>query len=109
MEFLIKIVPNPINVRNEQIQFIGNVNKLLFAGVPSGCKIRVYTERGDFVTEVTESEAGYAWFLTTEWQQILVSGVYIAHFVMEEDYQDNKTGVRLDKGDTMVKKFIVIR
>jgi hypothetical protein len=38
-----------------------------------------------------------------------VSGVYIAHFVMEEDYQDNKTGVRLDKGDTMVKKFIVIR
>jgi hypothetical protein len=109
MEFLIKVVPNPINVRNEKIQFIGNVNKLLFAGVPSGCKISIYTERGDFVTEVTESEAGYAWFLTTEWQQILVSGVYIAHFVMEEDYQDNKTGVRLDKGDTMVKKFIVIR
>ena len=109
MEFIIKIVPNPINVRNEQIQFIGNVNKLLFAGVPTGCKIRIYTERGDFVAEVTESEAGYAWYLTTEWQQILVSGVYIAHFVMEEDYYDSKTGVRLDQGDTMVKKFIVIR
>jgi len=109
MEFIIKVVPNPINVRNEQIQFIGNVNKLLFAGVPTGCKIRIYTERGDFVTDVTESEAGYAWYLTTEWQQILVSGVYIAHFVMEEDYLDNKLGFRLDKGDTMVKKFIVIR
>ena len=109
MDFIVKIVPNPINVRNEQIQYVGNVNKLLFAGVPSGCKIQIFTERGDFVTDVMESEAGYAWFLTTDWQQILVSGVYIARFIMEEDFVDTKTGVRFDTGDTTIKKFIIIR
>jgi hypothetical protein len=109
MDFIFKIVPNPINVRNEQIQFVGNVNKLLFAGVPNGCTIKIFTERGDFVTDVAESEEGYAWYLTTEWQQVLVSGIYIAYFIMDEDYQDDKTGVRFDKGDTIVKKFIVIR
>lgn len=109
MDFIIKIVPNPINVRNEQIQFLGNVNKLLFAGAPSGCKISIYTERGDFVTDVTESETGFVWYLTTDWQQILVSGVYIAHFIMEEDFEDPKTGVKFEVGDTIIKKFIVIR
>ena len=109
MELLVRVVPNPINVRNEDIQFKGNVNKLLFAGVPGGCRIRIFTERGDFVTDVTESEAGYAWYLTTEWQQILVSGVYIAYFEMEEDYTNPKNGVQLKKGDTMIKKFIIIR
>jgi hypothetical protein len=109
MNQLVKIVPNPINVRNEQIQFKGNVNKLLFAGVPSGCRIRIFTERGDYVTDITQSEAGYAWYLTTEWQQILVSGVYIAYLEMEEDFENPKTGVQLKKGDTIIKKFIIIR
>ena len=109
MSFIVKVVPNPINVRNEDIQYIGNVNKLLFAGVPTGCKIQIFTERGDYVTDVEEAEAGYAWYLTTDWQQILVSGVYIARFIMEEDYYDDKTGVRFDIGDTIIKKFIIIR
>jgi hypothetical protein len=109
MHLLVKIVPNPINVRNEKIQFRGNVNKLLFAGVPSGCKIKVFTERGDFVADIEQSEEGYAWYLTTDWQQILVSGVYIAYFEMQEDFEDPKTGVRFKEGDTIVKKFIVIR
>lgn len=109
MKSLVKIVPNPINVRSEAIQYVGNVNKLLFAGVPSGCRIKVYTERGDFVAEITESEAGYAWYLTTDWQQILVSGVYIAHFEMVENFESEKTGVRLDRGDSIIKKFIIIR
>jgi|GEM_PF-170871 len=109
MELLVKIVPNPINVRNERIQFVGNVNKLLFAGVPNGCLIKIFSERGDFVADVEQSEEGYAWYLTSDWQQILVSGVYIAHFEMQQDFADAKTGVRLKKGDSMIKKFIVIR
>lgn len=109
MNFIIKIVPNPINIRSEQIQFIGNVNKLLFAGVPTGCKISIYTERGDFVTDIRESEAGYTWYLTSDWQQILVSGVYLARFVMEEDYEDLSAGVSFLTGDAVIKKFIVIR
>ncbi len=109
MDLLIKIVPNPVNVRNEDIQFVGNVNKLLFAGVAKGCRIRIYTERGDFVAEVEESEEGFAWYLTTDWQQILVSGVYIAHFEMVSDFADAKTGVELKTGDSIIKKFIVIR
>ena len=109
MKELVKVVPNPINVRSEQIQYIGNVNKLLFARVPSGCRIKIYTERGDYVAEVTESEEGYAWYLTTDWQQILVSGVYIAHLEMIEDFYSDRTGVRLDRGDSIFKKFIIIR
>lgn len=109
MKEIIKIVPNPINIRSEKIQFQGNVNKLLFAGVPSGCKIKIFSERGDFIAEVTESEQGYAWYLTSDWQQILVSGVYIAHFEMFEDFADEKTKVRLDRGDSIIKKFIIIR
>ncbi|MBW6457804.1 MAG: hypothetical protein K0B52_01440 [FCB group bacterium] len=109
MHLLVKIVPNPINVRNEKIQFRGNVNKLLFAGVPTGCRIKVFTERGDFVADIEQSEEGYAWYLTTEWQQILVSGVYIAYFEMYDDFEDEKTGVRFKEGDSIVKKFIVIR
>ncbi|MFO7841665.1 MAG: hypothetical protein R6V48_05875 [Fidelibacterota bacterium] len=109
MDFLIKIVPNPINVRNEPIQFRGNVNKLLFAGVPSGCRIKIYSERGDFVADVEESEEGFAWYLTTDWQQILVSGIYIAHFEMMDDFENPKTGVELRQGDSTIKKFIIIR
>jgi hypothetical protein len=39
-----------------------------------------------------------------------VSGVYIAHFEVTEDYQDPVSGELLyKKGETAIRKFLIIR
>jgi len=92
----IRIVPNPFNIRQEA--FINQPDKLVFYDIPGVCTIRIYTERGDLIKTIdhTDGSGDEYWFLNTDMRQVLVSGIYIAHF----DVPDGRSGYR---------KFIVVR
>ncbi len=92
----IRIVPNPFNIRHEA--FIKQPDKLAFYDIPGVCTIRIYTERGDLVKTIEHNDGSgdEYWFLNTDKRQVLVSGIYIAHF-------------ELPDGRSTFRKFIVVR
>ena len=95
----IRVVPNPFDARASKLQFGGvTVDRLAFYGLPPMCTIRIYTERGDLIKtlEHTDGSSDELWDSTTEFRQIIVSGVYIAVFSSPD-------------GKTVMRKFIVIR
>ncbi|MDZ7797937.1 MAG: hypothetical protein U5N56_13290 [Candidatus Marinimicrobia bacterium] len=54
--------------------------------------------------------ADAAWYSSTDSRQVVKSGVYIAHIQITEDIDETDTGLPLlFKGESTVKKFIVIR
>ncbi|MBT7900046.1 MAG: hypothetical protein HN601_03770, partial [Candidatus Marinimicrobia bacterium] len=62
------------------------------------CTIRIFTERGDLVDTIEHSDGSgdEAWNSITSSRQLIVSGLYIAHFDMG------------DQGSA-IRKFTVIR
>jgi len=93
----IRVVPNPYNISNVNYQYAGEPNKIMFVNLPSECKIKIFTERGDLIYEINHSGSGEVrWDLITSSRQIVVSGVYIATF---ED----------PDGNMLYRKFVVIR
>ncbi|MCD6081471.1 fibronectin, partial [candidate division WOR-3 bacterium] len=74
--------------------------------------IRIYTERGDLIKTIVHDDGSgdEAWESVTSSRQLVVSGVYIAHFEVTRDYYDPETGELLyKKGDQAIRKFIIIR
>lgn len=97
----IRIVPNPYNITAAEagLQFPGENDKILFAGLPPECTIRIFTLSGDLVKvlEHTDGSGDEPWSdLTTETRQIVVSGVYIAH-------------VETPSGESSFVKFVIVR
>lgn len=92
----IRIVPNPFNIRSTA--FVGQPDKLAFYDIPGQCTIRIFTERGDLVKTIehTDGSGDETWLLNTDKRQVLVSGIYIAHFEAAD-------------GRSTYKKFIVVR
>lgn len=109
----IRIVPNPFNIKARDQQFGQNYpDKLAFFGLPPACKIRIYTENGDLVYTIDHNNGSgdESWYSVTSSNQIVVSGLYIAHFEVTQDAYDDVSGQLLfKKGDTTFKKFIIIR
>jgi len=112
----IKIVPNPFNIRARNIQFGTNdpttLDRLAFFNLPPFTKIRIYTETGDLIETIDHNNGtgNDYWNLLTSSRQVVVSGLYIALFEVTDDYRDETTGELLyKKGETIYKKFIVIR
>jgi hypothetical protein len=110
----IRIVPNPyyLNADLQRLLFLGESNKIMFYNIPGRCTIKIYTERGDLVDTIehTDGSGDQAWFSVTSSRQTVVSGVYIAHIEVSEDIRDNNTGkIIFSKGDSINKKFIIIR
>lgn len=105
----IRIVPNPYNIRNRNLQYTGEDDKIMFLDIPGYCKIRIYSERGDLINTIIHNNGSgdQAWFLTTSSRQVVVSGIYIAHIEVTQDPED--TAYTYKKGDSVYKKFIVIR
>ncbi len=102
----IRLVPNPFNIKARPFQFgQSGLDRLMFYNLPPKCKIRIYTERGDLIKTInhTDNSGDEAWDSVTSSRQMIVSGVYIAHIEVTE------TDVDFKKGDTVIKKFIVIR
>ncbi len=108
----IRIVPNPYNIRSAQLQFPGEPDKIEFFNIPGHCTIRIYTENGNLIKTIShENGSGdEAWNSNTSSDQVVVSGVYIVHFTVTQDYADPLTGeLEYRKGDTAYQKCIIIR
>lgn len=109
----IRVVPNPYNVSAARdFQYPGEPDKIMFLNIPAQCKIRIFTERGDLIKTIdhTDGSGDHAWNSTTEYGQIVVSGVYIAVFEVTEDFFHPETNELLyKKGEKEIRKFIIIR
>ena len=109
----IRIVPNPYNIRAQTLQFgESGKNSLQFYNIPALCTIRIYTERGDLVDTIehTDGSGDQEWEQVTSSRQLVVSGLYIAHIEVSDDIRDSDTGELLfRKGESIIKKFVVIR
>lgn len=97
-----RIVPNPVNLGADQgLRWPGEVgrNQVTFWDIPGQSTIRIYTELGEHVRTIehTSGSGVENWNLTTESNQRIVSGLYIAVI------SDN------DTGEEIIKKFLVIR
>ncbi len=91
----IRVVPNPYNSAGKT--YPGAVDQVVFTGLPPQCTINIYTTNGDFVHKIehTDGSGTEAWNLRTEFNQYIVSDVYI--YTVKSDL-----GEYLDK-------FIIIR
>ncbi len=108
----IRVVPNPYNVRMRDLQFPGEPDKIMFLNIPGHCTIKIYTERGDLIQTIHHEDGSgdETWNSVTSSRQVVVSGVYIAHFIVTEDYKDRETGeILYRKGDEAFRKFVIIR
>jgi hypothetical protein len=103
----VRVVPNPYDIRARIWQFGKDYHydRIAFNGLPPVCKIRVFTERGDLIwdTDHTNGSGDELWDSMTQSRQIIVSGIYILHVEVTEDRPGFK------KGDSVVRKFVVIR
>ncbi len=96
------IVPNPLNIAaSEEVRYVrGNTaDRIGFLDIPGNCTIRIYTESGELIKTIehTTGTGDEFWNLTTDSQQVIVSGLYIVMV-------DNN-----DSGERSRKKFSVIR
>ncbi len=98
----IRIVPNPYNLRDPLLTSYGWTGDrgIMFFNLPEVCTITIYTENGDLVQTIVHDDpqkTGYKyWNMTTQSQQAIQSGVYIAVFKSAE-------------GELTYQKFCVVR
>jgi len=95
-----RIVPNPFNLGAiADLRWPDQQNKIAFLDIPGNCTIEIYTELGERVTTIqhTDGTGDENWNLTTDSNQLIVSGLYIAVI------RDN------DTGEQLIRKFVVIR
>ena len=94
----IRIVPNPF-VISSALAFPNEPDKIAFYNIPGQCKISIYTELGELITEIrhTSGSGDEYWNSITSSRQVIVSGIYIVVF---ED---------LDTGQRTIQKLSVIR
>ncbi|MCK5687183.1 hypothetical protein KAJ27_23815, partial [bacterium] len=108
----IRIVPNPWNEKMQVLQYAGSANKymLQFVNLPDVCHIRVFNTRGDLIKKL-EHEKGSEerWNLSTDYNQIISSGVYIVQFEAVEDVYSDQNELSISKGEVVNKKLVVIR
>ena len=91
----IRVVPNPYSAAGKT--YPGEKDKIVFTGLPGKCTIKIFTSNGDFVHKIehTDGSGSESWELRTDYNQYIVSDVYI--YTVESDLGDH------------VGKFIVIR
>lgn len=91
----IRVVPNPYSAAGKT--YPGEVDKINFTGLPAECTITIFTTNGDYVHKIehTDGSGSESWDLQTEFNQYIVSDVYI--YTVKSDLGDH------------VGKFIVIR
>lgn len=108
----IRIVPNPYYIKAKNIQFPEEEDKIMFYNIPGHCDIKIYTERGDLIKTIhhRDGSGDEAWNSITDYRQVIVSGVYIAHINVTKDIYDTVTGdLIFEKGTSINKKIIIIR
>ena len=94
----IRVVPNPFHISARDLQYgVSAPDRLMFLNIPPVCTIRIFTERGDLVDTIehTDGSGDEAWNSITSSRQIIISGLYIAHFDMPDG--------------NAIRKFTIIR
>jgi hypothetical protein len=90
----VRVVPNPYDIRSRKWQFgdpntgtTGNIDRLLFYGLPPKCKLKIFTENGTLIWEKdhTNGSGDEAWDSKTSSNQIVASGIYILFVEVIED------------------------
>lgn len=91
----IRVIPNPYSAAGKT--FPGEIDKILFSGLPGICTIRIFTSAGNFVKKIehTDGSGDEAWDLRTDFNQYITSDVYI--FTVQSEL------------GTHAGKFLVIR
>jgi hypothetical protein len=96
----IRVVPNPYVLSKRALQFgeVRGYDRIAFYGLPGVCTIRVFTESGTLIwTKKHDDGSGdELWESLTSSGQVIVSGIYIAHFETPD-------------GRTTYRKLLVIR
>ncbi len=110
----IRIVPNPyiLSSSSQRLRFPGDPDKLSFFNIPGQCRIRIYTESGELIKTIhhTDGSGDDYWKATTSSNQVVASGIYIAHIEVTEDIINQATSTRLfKKGESKILKFVIIR
>ncbi len=98
------MVPNPYNIGAEDLQYVGEPDKIIFMNVPPVCTIKIYTVRGDLVKviEHTDGSGDQPWgdipneHMASQSHQIPVSGLYIAY-------------IETPEGESTIVKFAIVR
>ncbi|MBD3275698.1 MAG: hypothetical protein GF372_10320 [Candidatus Marinimicrobia bacterium] len=99
----VRVVPNPYNLAADRnIRWPDLQDKLGFLNIPGECTIKIYTEAGELVREIehTDGSGDEYWSLTTEANQLVVSGIYFAVITDNTD---------AGFGDSIIRKFTIIR
>ncbi len=94
----VRIVPNPYNIAApSSMLWPGQKDKVVFKNIPDVCTIKIYSELGELLKTIDHPMGGSEDYnLTTKYNQILVSGLYIAV-------------IETPNGDRGIFKFVVIR
>jgi len=106
----VRVVPNPFNIGAEELQYIGEPNKIIFMDVPGYCTIKIYSESGDLLKTLyhTDGSGDQSWGVLTDQHtatedgQRVVSGIYIA--IIEENNADGTP-----TGNSTAVKFVIVR
>ena len=105
-------MPNPYDIKSRKLQYIGEDDKIMFLNIPGHCTIRIYTERGDLINQIEHEDGSgdESWNSITSARQVVVSGIYIVHFEVTQDQYESGTNKLIHKkGDTAVRKLVIIR
>jgi hypothetical protein len=108
----IRVVPNPYDIRSRNLQYVGEDDKLMFLNIPGHCTIRIFTERGDLINTIQHEDGSgdESWNSITSSRQVVVSGIYIVHFEVTQDFYDPATNQLLyKKGEKAFRKLVIIR
>jgi len=96
----VRVVPNPYSItQNPQLRWPDQQDKIGFLDIPGQCTISIYSQMGELVKRIehTNGSGDEYWNLTTDANQVIVSGVYIA---VVKDNENN---------GEVIRKFVVVR
>jgi hypothetical protein len=97
---LVRVVPNPYDIRARFFQFgdQSQYDRIAFYGLPPVAKLKIFTERGDLIWEKdhTRGTGDELWDSLTSSGQIVASGIYILY-------------VETPDGRSVYRKFVIIR
>ena len=97
---LIRVVPNPYDIRSRLFQFgeDSQYDRIAFYNLPPVCKLKIFTERGDLVWQKdhTLGTGDERWNSMTSSGQVVTSGIYILY-------------VDAPGQGSIYRKFVIIR
>jgi hypothetical protein len=99
----VRVVPNPATVAAGGLGFSGTPNKILFVNLPVKCTLRIYTETGDLVRNISHfGTADHEWDQRTDDNQYVTSGIYILAVTECQ-------GLNGESLDNQFVKFVLVR